>query len=313
MRRSRYRGPVELRHLRYFVAVAELLHFGRAAARLHIAQPPLSQQIRRLEHELGVPLFHRTNRRVALTDAGTAFLDEARRTLVQADRAIAITRKADRGELGRLVIGYMASAELSVFPKVLPVFRKRYPDVELDLQILPPREQFEQLRAGRLHVGFVRLPAKDRHLMIVPIFKEPLVAVLPTRHPLGRRRSIALAALCDERLVLFPRHHAPGYYDWLVNLCRRAGFNSEPVHESEKLHTMLSLVAMGRGVALMPKCVTELGRKGVVCRPLRPRIPDTELGLVFNPATRSQLVHAFAALTKEILLKGRDRDQHQSR
>ena len=296
---------MELRHLRYFIAVAETLHFGRAAALLHIAQPPLSQQIRRLENELGVRLFHRTNRRVELTDAGHALLDEARRTLAQADRAATVAMKAGRGEVGRFVIGYMASAELSVFPKVLPVFRKRYPDVELVLQILPPREQFEQLRAGRLHVGFVRLPATDRNLIVVPIFSEPLVAVLPKRHSLGRHRSISLQALRDEHFVLFPRQHAPGYYDSLVDICRQAGFDPKPVQESEKLHTILSLVAMGRGVALMPKCVSAVGRKGVVCRPLRPRIPNTELGLVYNPATRSQLVRSFITLVKERLWSNR--------
>ncbi len=298
--------------MRYFIAVAETLHFGRAAAQLHIAQPPLSQQIRRLESELGVRLFHRTNRRVELTDAGHALLDEARRTLVQADRVAAVAMKAGRGEVGRFVIGYMASAELSVFPRVLPLFRKRYPDVELVLQILPPREQFEQLRAGRLHVGFVRLPARERNLVVVPIFSEPLVAVLPKRHSLGRQRSISLQALRDERFVLFPRQHAPGYYDSLVDICRRAAFDPKPVQESEKLHTILSLVAMGRGVSLMPRCVTAVGRKGVVCRPLRPSIPNTELGLVHNPATRSQLVRSFITLVKETLVKQRERERHQS-
>lgn len=304
LRRVRYGDAVELRHLRYFVAVAEELHFGRAAARLHIAQPPLSQQIRRLESELGVRLFHRTHRQVELTDAGRALLREAQRTLVQADRAVQVAMRAGRGEVGRLVIGYMASAELSVFPKVLPAFRTHYPEVELVLQIVPPAEQFLRLREGRLHVGFLRLPATDRALTIVPIFREPLLAVLPDRHPLARRRAVSLRALCDERFVLFPRQHAPGYYDTLIDMCRRAGFDPKPVHESEKLYTILSLVAMGRGVSLMPKCVTDVARKGVVCRPLHPRVPDTQLGIAYNPANRSQVLRAFIAVTKETLHVG---------
>jgi len=296
---------VELRHLRYFVAVAETLHFGRAAERLRIAQPPLSQQIRRLEDELGVRLFDRTNRRVDLTEAGRVFLLEARRTLAQADRAARAALRAHRGELGRLTIGYMASAELTVLPRVLPAFRERYPDVEIRLQILPPREQFQRLRDGRLHVGFVRLPVVERGLAIVPIYREPLVAVLPERHPLARQRTVSLRALRDERFVLFPRQHAPGYYDRLMEICRRADVNPKPIQESEKLHTILSLVAMRRGVSLMPKCVAEVARKGVVCRPLRAPAPDTELGVVYDPANRSRLVQAFVSLTRQ-RLPGRD-------
>lgn len=301
---------MELRHLRYFVAVGETLHFGRAAERLRIAQPPLSQQIRRLEEELGVRLLHRTSRHVELTDAGRLFLIEARRTLVQADRAARIAMRADRGEVGRLTIGYMASAELSVFPTILPAFRKRHPGVHIALQILSPREQFQGLRAGRLQAGFVRLPATDRTLSVVPVFREPLVAVLPESHALARRGTVSLRALRNETLVLFPRQHAPGYYDFLMRICRQSGLDPKLVHESEKLQTIVSLVAMGRGVSLMPRCVVNLARKGVLCRPLRPGAPDTELGLVYDPTNRSNLVRAFVSLTKDILLKsGRPRSR----
>jgi len=301
---------VELRHLRYFVAVGETLHFGHAAERLRIAQPPLSQQIRRLEEELGVRLLYRTSRHVELTDAGRLFLIEARRTLVQADRAASIAMRADRGEVGRLTIGYMASAELSVSPTILPAFRKRHPGVFIVLQILPPREQFQGLRAGRLQAGFVRLPVTDRTLSVVPVFREPLVAVLPESHALARPRTVSLRALRNETLVLFPREHAPGYYDFLMRTCRQSGLDPKLVHESEKLQTIVSLVAMGRGVSLMPRCVVNLTRKGVVCRPLRPRAPDTELGLVYDPTNRSNLVQAFVSLTKDILLRsGRPRSR----
>jgi len=294
---------VELRHLRYFVTVADTLHFGRAAERLHIAQPPLSQQIRRLEAELGVRLLQRTSRRVDLTDAGRLFLVEARRTLAQADRAVQVAVRAHRGDLGRLTIGYMASAELTVFPRVLPAFRRRYPDVDLVLQILAPREQFQRLRAARLDVGFVRLPARDRRLAVVPVFREPLVAVLPEGHALARQRTVSLRSLRDETFVLFPREHAPGYYDSLMEICRQSNVEPKLVQESEKLQTIVSLVAMGRGVSLMPKCVAELARRGVVYRPLRPRAPDTELGLVYDPTNRSDLVQAFVSLATDILLK----------
>lgn len=287
------------------MAVAETLHFGRAAERLHIAQPPLSQQIRRLEDELGVRLFERSNRRVELTEAGRLFLVEARRTLAQAERAARIAVRAHRGELGRLVIGYMASAELSVFPRVLPAFRKRYPDVKLVLHILAPQEQLQRLRVGRLHVGIVRLPLSARAPALVPIWREPLVAVLPERHGLARRPTISLRALRAEPFVTFPRQHAPGYYDWLMAIVRRANVAPKLVQESEKLQTIMSLVAMGRGVTLMPQSVTALARRGTVCRALRPQVPDTELGLVYDPTNGSALVQAFVGLTKDILGKQR--------
>jgi DNA-binding transcriptional LysR family regulator len=298
---------VELRHLRYFVAVAETLHFGRAAERLHIAQPPLSQQIRRLEDELGVRLLHRTSRHVVLTDAGRLFVVEARRTLAQAERAARVALTASRGEGGRFAIGYMASAELTVLPRILPAFRRLYPRAHVVLQIVPPREQLQRLRAGRLQIGFVRLPVADRTLSVLPVFREPLVAALPDDHALARQPTIALRALSDETLVLFPREHAPGYYDFLLRMCRQAGLEPTLVHESEKLQTIVSLVGMGRGVSLLPKCVEALGRRGVVYRPLRPRVPDTELGLVYDPRNRSESVHAFVNLARARLRLPRPR------
>jgi hypothetical protein len=196
----------------------------------------------------------------------------------------------------------MASAELSVFPKVLPVFRKRHPRVHVVLQILSPREQFQRLRTGRLQIGVVRLPLTDRTLSILPVFREPLIAVLPESHRLAGQRTVALRALRDDALVMFPRQHAPGYYDFLMRICRQSGVQPKLVHESEKLQTIVSLVAMGRGVSLMPKCVSNLARKGVVCRPLGPRV-DTELGLVYDPTNRSDLVQAFLNVARAILLK----------
>jgi DNA-binding transcriptional LysR family regulator len=149
----------------------------------------------------------------------------------------------------------------------------------------------------------VRLPAADRALVIVPVFREPLVAVLPQNHALAGGASVALRALRDETLVLFPRRHAPGYYDFLTRVCRQSGLIGRLVHESEKLQTIVSLVAMGRGVALMPKCVVNLARKGVVCRSFRPRVADTELALVYDPANGSDLVQAFVGLARDIFLK----------
>jgi LysR family transcriptional regulator, benzoate and cis,cis-muconate-responsive activator of ben and cat genes len=296
----RYRSCVELRHLRYFVAVAEERHFGRAARRLHIAQPPLSQQIRLLERDLGVTLLHRTSRRVLLTDAGRAFLVEARATLAQADRAVQVASRAAGGQIGQVIIGHMASAELNVFPRLLPAFRKRCPGVELTFQLLGVSEQFEMLRTGEIHVGFLRLPATDRTLTVKPLVREPLVVALPERHPLARRRSLLLRALRGERLLLFPRAHAPGYYDLLIAMCRKAGLEPTILQETRHLHTLLSLVATGRGMSLVPKCVARLARPGVVCRAMRPSLCDTEIGIAYDPMMPSALARTFVAVAREV-------------
>jgi DNA-binding transcriptional LysR family regulator len=302
----RYRSCVELRHLRYFVAVAEERHFGRAARRLHIAQPPLSQQIRVLERDLGVTLLHRTSRRVLLTDAGLAFLVEARATLAQADRAIQAASRAAGGQIGQLIIGHMASAELNVFPRLLPVFRNRCPGVELRFQLLGVSEQFEMLRAGEIHVGFLRLPATDRTLTVKPLVREPLVVALPERHRLAQGRSLSLRALCGERLLLFPRAHAPGYYDLLIAICRQAGLETMIVQETRHLHTLLSLVATGHGVSLVPKCVARLARPGVVCRAIRPSLRDTEIGIAYDPMTPSVLARTFVTVAHEVFAAPRE-------
>jgi len=291
---------MELRHLRYFVAVAEELHFGRAAQRLHISQPPLSQQIRRLEHDLGGSLFHRTNRRVQLTDAGRAFLVEARSTLAQAERAREVVNRTARGEIGQLIIGYMASAELNVFPRLLPAFRRRHPGIEVVFQLAGESEQLQMLRDGQIHAGFLRLPASDHVLRVKPIFREPLVAVLPARHPLARRRSVSLAALRDERFLFFPRRFAPAYYDALMAIFRGARVKPKVVHDTNRLHTMLSLIATGHGVSLTGKCVERLGRPGVVCRPLRPRVPDIEMAIAYDPRSPSLLLRAFVAVVDTV-------------
>jgi DNA-binding transcriptional LysR family regulator len=184
---------MELRQLRYFVVVADELHFTRAAARLGIAQPPLSKQVRRLEQELGVQLFDRTNRRVGLTAVGRAFLIEAQLALAHADRAVDVANDLRKLQTGRLVIGAQATAEVTVLPRLLPRFRKKFPDVKVLLvSPLTPLEQAAMLKDGQLDVGFVRLPIRDPAVVALPILREPLVAALPSRSPLTRRRYVTL-------------------------------------------------------------------------------------------------------------------------
>jgi DNA-binding transcriptional LysR family regulator len=263
---------MELRHLRYFVAVAEELHFSRAAARLNIAQPPLSRQIRDLERELGAELLERVKRRVQLTPAGRAFLPEARLTLTQAERARRTAQRAARGEIGRLRVGFVEAATFSgILPDVLRFFRKHYPDVALELFELSSLQQAEALREGRIDVGLLHSPPPDAEqwLQVERILRDPLVAALPLGHRLARRARLTLRALAPEPLLLFPRQNGPALYDRIIAAYRAAGFSPSVVQEAAQMHTLAGLVAAGLGVALVPGSIVRLRRPGVVYRPVR--------------------------------------------
>src|SRR5512138_3676193 len=195
--------PMEVRELRYFVAVAEELHFGRAAARLGIAQPPLSQQVRQLEGELDVELFSRAGRRVELTAAGGVYLAEAREILQRVARAGLAARRAARGETGTLAVGVVPSATYGLMPRVFRTFRERNPDVALSVAVMVTGSQVEAIRSGRLQLGFARPPFGDETLVSETVYQEPVTVVLPTGHPLGARRRLRLAALAAEPFVLF--------------------------------------------------------------------------------------------------------------
>jgi DNA-binding transcriptional LysR family regulator len=305
---------MELRQLRYFVAVADELHFTRAAARLGMAQPPLSQQIRRLERDLGVHLFDRTNRHVQLTDAGRAFLDEATLTLTHADRAVDVARHARKPQAGRLVIGAQATAEVSVFPRLLPRFLKRYPDVDVMLRTpLTPAEQVVMLRQHRIDVGFLRLPVRDPALVALPILREPLLAVLPLRHPLAPRRSVSLQELASSTFVMFRRANAPGLYDVIMGAWKAAGLKPKILEDTMRMPTILSLVAVERGVSLVPRAAMGLGRQGIVFRPIRPPLPTVEMGVAYRRAEASSTVWAFLDMTGAVYRKPLPRQSRAQR
>jgi DNA-binding transcriptional LysR family regulator len=283
---------MELRHLTYFIAVAEELHFGRAATRLFIAQPPLSQQIQRLEKELGVTLFLRTKRHVELTEAGRIFLEEARRTVAQAERTVAAAQRAQRGEVGRLAIGFVGSATYSVLPGVLRRFRQRYAEVELSLQELTTAQQVEAIRAHHLDVGFVRPPLYDPDLATLTLLVEEFVLALPQTHRLAGKTAVSLSAMAEEPFILYPRHLGPGLYDPVVSACQQAGFSPHVVQEATQMHTILSLVAIGLGVALVPACVQTLQWQGAVCKPLASAAPRTMIALAWHKNNRSAALNS---------------------
>jgi DNA-binding transcriptional LysR family regulator len=294
---------MELRHLRYFVAVAEELHFGRAAARLHISQPPLSQQIRDLEQELGVRLLERNRRRVALTPAGASFLDEAREILRRSERAGERARRASRGELGELGVGYVTSAMNEPLAAILREFRRTRPGVELQLHDQLPDQQLEGLRAGRLDVGFLRPPVDDPLLRAECIWREPLVVALPADHPLAAQPRVRWRDLAGEPFVNLPWHAAPGFQRVLFEACRAAGFAPQVRQLANDLPTVIWLVGAGVGVAVVSAGLAGLSRHSVVYRPLRPRGPLVEMVVAWRRDARSPVVEAFLGVTRRVVAR----------
>jgi DNA-binding transcriptional LysR family regulator len=291
---------MELRQLRYFVAVAEELHFGRAARRVLVAQPALSQQIRQLERELGVTLLARTKRRVALTDPGRAFLAEARRTLAAAEAAARAARRAAAGETGRLRVGYVDLATWLVLPRILRAYRERYPDVDLTLTELHRQPQREALARGDLDVGFFSLRAADTEFRGEQVALDPLMAALPEGHALAARPDVPLVALAAEPWVLFPRELKTQFGELILVSCAAAGFVPRVVQEASQLHTLASLVSAGIGVTLLPASTARAPRAGVVFRPLAGEVPVLPLHVVWREGDLSPTGRQFVAVAREV-------------
>ncbi|KWU50082.1 MULTISPECIES: LysR family transcriptional regulator [Pseudomonas] len=290
---------MELRHLRYFIAVAEELHFGRAAQVLGISQPPLSQQIQALEQEVGARLFERTNRRVELSEAGRLFLQEARLVLAQVDKAADVARRAQSGELGELKIGFTSSAPFnSSIPQAIFAFRQAFPAVHLNLQEMSSTEVAESLVDESIQVGLMRpLPLPDS-LGVIELMHEPLVAVLNAGHPLvdGSERGLHLAQLAQEPFVFFPRTYGSGLYAQLLNLARDAGFSPHFAQEAGEAMTIIGLVAAGLGVSVLPASYQRIRIDGVVYRTLLDQEAVTAVWLVQRKGAQSPMAKAFVEL-----------------
>jgi DNA-binding transcriptional LysR family regulator len=274
---------VELRHLRHFVAVAEELSFTRAAARLHIAQPPLSTQIRKLETALGAPLFDRSGRTVTLTTAGTALLPEAQRLLVQTERALAAVRRIGAGEVGQLTVGFVPSAADSVLPGYLRAFRERHPDVELYLREMRPDALVRAVLDGGVDLCFLYLPFAHPELEVRTVAEQPLQLAVPAGHRLAGRSAVAVAELADEPFVMPAQYRMPGLHAQVTEACRAAGFAPRAVQKDVWLiQTIVGLVAGGIGVALVPAAAEQAGRAGVAYLRLRRPVPHVRLGAVWR-------------------------------
>ncbi|SDY75028.1 transcriptional regulator, LysR family [Modestobacter sp. DSM 44400] len=274
---------MDLRHLRYFLAVAEELHYGRAAARLRIAQPPLSQQIQRLERELGLQLFERDRRHVRLTRAGEVLQVEARRTLAQADRLLDVAEDVRTGGSGRVRLGFVGSSLYGQLPALLRAVQQQAPRITLSAVELESGPQLAGLLEDRLDLGVLRPPAATPSLAIQVIEEEELVVALPKEHAVPVGRPVALADLAEEPFVLFTREHGEGFWQVVVQACGQAGFSPNIVFNAEHVHTMVGLVASGMGVSLVPQAVRRLNLTGVRYERLAGPVPRLPLALAWDP------------------------------
>ncbi|WP_042297930.1 LysR substrate-binding domain-containing protein [Paraburkholderia bannensis] len=292
---------MDLRRLRYFVVLAETLHFGRAALRLNIAQPPLSHQIRVLEDELGARLFDRSNRHVELTAAGAALLPEARALLAQAEKASTIAARVERGELGELRIGFTSAAALThVIPRLILAYRRDWPGVRLSIHELTTQGQLTAMLERRLDFAFVRgtvAPDLPSAFGSVRLFEDAFVAALPPGHPCTDGATpLSVKALATEQFVMYPADSGTGAYEQVMSMCRHAGFAPEVVQEALSAATMVGLVAAGLGVALVPESFQRIEATGVVFRPLRDSQARSAMWLVFRADEISMREAAFLEL-----------------
>lgn len=294
---------MELRHLRYFIAVADEMSFSRAAERLQIAQPPLSQQIQALESELGVKLFDRKKRPLQLTLAGHAFLEEARSTLANLEHAIRKTQRIHQGELGHLTVGLTSSMANDVLPNILRTFRQHYPEINLILREASSGSQIQGLRDRQTDIVFVyQTPdlseANDLEMMLLS--EQTLVAVLPQHHPLTTQSTISLRDLADEEFVMPLRPVVSGLSEQIYALFAQAGFVPKVTQEAIFMVTILGLVAGEMGISILPSSVQNLRREGVTYRPIQEEAIANQLTIVWRHENSSPILQKFIDIAKNV-------------
>jgi DNA-binding transcriptional LysR family regulator len=292
---------IDLRQLRYFVAVAEELHFGRAAERLGMAQPPLTQQIQKLEAALGYSVFVRKSRKTTLTDAGMVLLEEARRILLEVEQAIDYARRAGRGETGQLTVGTPPSVMLTRLPSIIRKYRERFPAVRFVLKEMSTSDIAAGLLAGTLDVGFLREVEACGPLPLETILRESVVAILPAAHPLATAPRLRLRQLAKEPFVLFPPQVGTAFYEKLISFCVDAGFTPRVVQEATQWHSVVTFVETGLGVSMAPACVQRFRWKGVVYRQLAGL--ETTVSVCWQNARDSAAIAAFLSLSRAELTR----------
>src|SRR5881628_1490990 len=292
---------MELRHLRYFVAVAENLNFTKAAERLHLAQPSLTRQIHNLEEEIGVRLLSRSKSRVALTEEGRSFLVDARRILALATESVLAVQRLSRGETGQLNIAYLSNFDFELLPETLGTFRQTFPHVALNLFDMTPAEQFRALEARKIDLGFVGLrpPATTRDLRWESIVRHRTLVVLPAKHRLARKRRVGLGELKTMFFVGMSEKTHPGFRDWLHDTCQSAGFTPRILQDAELEPALMTFVAEGLGVSLAREHIKKLPHPGVVLRPLAPPV-KTDYCIAWNRDNDSRALQQYVKIVKSL-------------
>ncbi len=291
---------MELRQLRYFLAVADAGSFSRAAERLHVSQPPLSMQVKTLEEELGVRLFDRTRRGVTLTPAGRVFEGEARSILRRLEQARVKAQHAGRGEIGTLSIGFVTIAGYGILPPALKRFRERFPQVDVELHELTTDAQIRALRDGRLDLGIGLGPVEEPKLAFDAVSRERLVLAAPVRHRLlATPGPVRVKMLSNEDFIVPPRDVGPGLYDLIISLCRASGFAPKITQHARQMQTVIGLVASEMGIALVPASVQTLRRAGVQYRALQGAAGTVEIGLLSSREHISPAAERFAAVLRD--------------
>jgi len=290
---------MELRHLRYFVAVAEDLNFTKAAAKLHLAQPSLTRQIHNLEEEIGVRLLSRTKSHVALTEEGRSFLVDARRILALATESILSVQRLGRGETGELNIAYLSNFDFELLPETLAAFRQTFPHIALNLFDMTPAEQVRAMEARKIDLGFVGLPPPPGagQLQWESIARHRTVVVLPVKHPLARNRQVKLDELKTMFFVGLSEKTHPGFRDWLNATCQPAGFTPRVLQDAELEPALMTFVAEGLGVSLAREHIKKLAHPGVALRPLAPPV-KTDYCIAWNRDNDSRALHQYIEIVK---------------
>ena len=290
---------MELRHLQYFVVVAEELHFGRAAARLQMTQPPLSQQIQQLEKEMGVTLFSRTKRKVELTEAGELFLKEVKKAFSQIEKAVEVAQSAQRGEVGSLSIGFVGAAIYDILPPIVREYRKKFPKVSVVLHELSTPEQVNALHDNRIDIGFVRPPITSQLIQLEPIQKLSCTICLPKAHPLAEKEKIYIEDLQDEPFVFISRHVWPVLYDAVLSLCRSAGFSPKIVQEATEYQTVMGLVAAEIGITVIPVSANKLYKTDVVYKEIHDSNFVAEMAVMYRKNNSNPELLEFLKIARE--------------
>jgi len=292
---------IELRQLRYFIALAEELNFGRAARRLGISQPPLSRQIMNLERALGVRLLERTKHAVQLTVAGRVFLEETRRTLEQLTRSFEMAQRAQRGELGQLTLGVAPLLEASVFPALKAHIKKAFPHLEVKCHVLPSDEQAPLIRSGALDAGLVRLPLPEHDLLTLDfLFREALIVMMKADHSLANRRAIRLAALSGQNLVVIRKKSNPVFYRYIQDLCDRRGFRPARVIEVNTSAELLNSILKGNSVAIVPASFKRQITAGLHYIRVLDKNADTQIGLLYHRDNHSHTMHLLQRVLRQM-------------